>query len=220
MTDQTFIEKLIDINQPMTTEPLRFSTIGILLRGARKLSGRDLLTGVYQMNELTPDNFEEQLYHSNLFTGLINYLIFLEQVGSIFKIKGATSTKQNGIHLALQSFSSLTEEQIFAIRALRNSLTHKYGLATEKNPDNIKLRHKFTITIERSTEIIKLPLSAWSGDFSDKSEHSNTTVYIIDLIDEIEKAFSKLKAQIDKQNIEISLAGGRDELKARFTITN
>jgi hypothetical protein len=165
MTDQTFIEKLLDIDQPMTLEPVRFSTIAILLRGARKLSGRDLLTGSYNMSEINDENFKEQTYHSYLFTGLINYLIFLEQIGSVLKIIGHTSTKENGIHIALEKFSSLTDLQIFAIRALRNSLTHKYGLATERNPKDLRLRHKFTLSIQRNFEIIKLPSITWTGDF-------------------------------------------------------
>ena len=213
MTDQEFIRKFMDINQPMEVDPFRFSTVGILLRGARKLSGRDLLSGSYIMSELNEENFTNQTYHSILFSGLINYLIFLEQVGTIFKL---ASAKSSGIHIALENFSTLTEEQIFAVRALRNSLTHNYGLATEIIPQNLNKRHKFTLSIERNLEVIRLPTIKWHGDFSDKNEQTNTTVFIIDLCDIIESAYSKLKEENENNNVEIVL--GRDELKSRFTI--
>lgn len=69
------------------------------------------------------------------FTGLINYLILLEQFGSIFIPKNQVKIKEkNGIFCSLKYYSKLSDEQINAIKSLRNSLTHKFGLATEKKP--------------------------------------------------------------------------------------
>jgi len=218
MEDIIFMNKFIDIDQPMSKNPDRFSTLGILLRGARHLSGRDLYNGIYKMKELTKQNFKRQTYFPNFFTGLINYLIFLEQLGGIFKIKGrAVPNQKNGIHLAFKNFFTLTDDKIFAIRALRNSLVHQYGLATGKeNGKNIKLIYKFTVSVERNSEIVKLPLTTWDGSFSNKNDESNTTIYVIDLIDVIEKLYSKLKEEINNNNVEFNVS--LDELKARFTI--
>jgi hypothetical protein len=215
MTDQKFIESLLDINQPMSVELNRLSTISILLRGARKLSGRDLLTGIYLRSEINFENFTDQIYHSNQFSGLINYLIFLEQIGSIFELK---SRKKNGIHIALENFSFLSSQQIVAIRALRNSMTHNFGLASEIIPENKGKRHKFTLSIERNANIVSLPKNKWEGDFTDKSEQSNTIIYIIDLSDLVENIYSQLKTEVSSNNIKIALKNGLDELKARFTI--
>jgi hypothetical protein len=219
MGDKEFIEKLIDINQPMIDNPMRYSTIGILLKGARNLSGRRLSDGVYEMLELNSKNFAEQTYYSGLFTGLINYLIFLEQLGRIYKIiKGEEiSNHTNEIAFILTKFTGLNESEIFAIRALRNSLAHKYGLATQKE-NKVGLIHKFTISIESNKDVVKLPLVAWSGDFSDKNEQTNTTIYVVDLIDLIEKVYSNLKEEIKITHITLNV-GIMDELKARFTIT-
>lgn len=216
MTDQEFIKKFLDINQPIELLPTRFSTVGLLLRGARKMSGRDLTSGDYVMNELTEENFREQTYHSHQFSGLINYLIFLEQIGSIFKFP---STKTNGIHIALEKFSALSEQQIFAVRALRNSLAHDFGLATEIIPQNVNKRHKFSLSIERNRETIKLPIVRWEGNFDDKTDETNTTVFIIDLCDLIEDVYFKLKEEVLNDNTELNLSGGLNELKGRFTIT-
>lgn len=220
MENLEFIEKFIDINQPMSENPNRFSTLGILLRGARDLSGRNPSDGTYDMNEFSVKNFENRTIHSNLFTGLINYLIFLEQLGSIFKKNGSVSQRTNGILLALEDFSPLplSEEKIFAIKTLRNCLTHGYGLATKKESrsQDIKSIHKFTISIERNSEIVKLPLETWNEDFSNKGEELNTTIYILDLIDLFEKLYSKLKEEIENDNVTLKIC--MNELKARFTI--
>ena len=215
MENIEFIIKVIDVNQPMAENPIRFSTIGVLLKGARKLSGRDLTNGEYVKNELNTQNFDEQTYHSNLLTGLINYLIFLEQLGSIFKIKNKSASKYtNPIYLALENFSTLSEKKINVIRALRNSLTHNYGLAT-KNTGNNKLMHKFIISIERNNEIVAFPLNEWNGDFSSKSDNSNTTIYIIDLIDLIEIVYLRLKEKLNSDNVDLKISF--NELKARYT---
>lgn len=218
MTDQEFITKLLDINQPMFESPTRFSTIVLLLRGARKLFGCDLVSGEYTRNELNIENFTNQTYHSFQFSGLINYLIFLEQIGSIFKPKNQPKIRQtNGIFCSLKYFSSLGDNKIKAIKSLRNSLTHKFGLATEKNPKDGSPR-KFIISIERNEEIVRLPEIEWNGAFADKSDTTSTTVFIIDLVTLIEKIYQKVIQNANEGDLEILLADGINELKARFTI--
>jgi hypothetical protein len=180
MTNSEFISKLLDINQPMTKDPFRFSSIALLLKGARKLFGCNIDTGKYEMLELDEDNFKSGTYQSLQFSGLINYLIFLEQIGSIFKPKYLpSSSSSNGIYNALIYFSSLNNDpnKISGIVSLRNSLTHKFGLATEKNPKT-KPARKFSLSIERNDNIILNPTTDWNGNFSDKSESTLTTVYI------------------------------------------
>lgn len=208
------------MNQPMPDTPTRFSTIALLLKGSRKLFGCDLETGEYKMNELNEENILDQTYHSFQFTGLINYLILLEQLGSIFKPKNITSIKQtNGIFCALKFFTSLSEEKIKAVKSLRNSLTHKFGLATERNPRE-KPPRKFILSIERDEEIVLLPNTDWDGTFSDKTDFTCTTIFIIDLVALIEKIYQEVKAQLISNNLEIISSGGINEIKARYTIIN
>jgi hypothetical protein len=218
MTEKEFILKLLDMNQPMSNTPIRFSTIVLLLKGGRKLFGCDLETGEYQMNELNEENILDQTYHSFQFSGLINYLILLEQIGSIFKPINATSIKKtNGIFCALKFFSQLSDEKIKAIISLRNSLTHRFGLATEKKP-SVKPPRKFILSIERDKEIVKLPNIDWDGTFSDKSDSTNTTIFIIDLVDQIEKIYKEVSTKLINNNLDIIPIGGIDEIKARYTI--
>lgn len=220
MSDSEFITKLLDIKQPMEYQPNRYSTITLLLIGARKLFGCNLETGKYEKQELNETNFTDGTYHSFQFSGLINYLIFLEQIGSIFRPKNPISalTKSNGIYCALKYFSELScDTKIGAIVSLRNSLAHKFGLATEKNPKS-KPPRKFILSSERNQDVVNLPIKDWDGVFSDKSDTTSTTIYIIDLVNEIEKVYKQLKEENSKNNLEILLKDELCELKARYTI--
>jgi hypothetical protein len=222
MTEYDFKTKLLDINQPMVEMPPRFSTIALLLKSGRKLFGCDLVSGEYKRNEINIENFANQTYLSLRLSGLINYLIFLEQIGSIFKPKNQTKTftQTNGIFCSLKYFSTLSDDddRIKAIKSLRNSLTHKFGLATEKNPTD-KPPRKFIISIERNSEIITLPNKDWDGTFSDKSDNTSTTIFIIDLVILIESVYQKIVEANKADELEMVLSDGIEELKARFTIT-
>jgi hypothetical protein len=215
-----FISQFLDINQPMDNSQGRFSTLAILIRGARKLTGRNLSTGVYEMNEINFDNITDQTYFPFQFSGLINYLIFLEQIGSIFKPKNAIPIiRTNGIFCALTYFSNLGNNEKEVVKALRDSLTHKFGLATELKRGNSG-PFKFIFSIERNPCIIQLPIKIWGGDFTDVSVETSTLIHIHDLIDVIEEVYTNVIEENKNENLDIILKSGIDELLARYTITS
>jgi hypothetical protein len=219
MTDKEYFKKLLDIKQPMSEKPNRFSTIVLLIKSARKLFGCDLETGTYKMSELNEENFINGTYQSFQFTGLINYLILLEQLGSIFKPKDQIKLIQtNGIFCSLKYYSNLSDDKIQAIKSLRNSLTHKFGLATEKKP-NIGKPRKFIISIENNPEIINLPKDNWDGNFNDKSDNTSTIIYAIELVKIIESIYQKIIEDNNSENLELVLEDGIPELNSRYTIT-
>lgn len=223
MISKEYLEKFLSIDQPMEGSPIRFSTLALLLRGARKMAGRNIENGTYESKELNEENLLEQTYHSFQFTSLINYLIFLEQVGSIFKPKNKNAPtgkgKENGIYRALSYYSNLGEDKKRSVIALRNSLTHKFGLATEAKPHS-GFPVRFSLSIVRNEKIVEVPTDEkrWEGDFSNKSEASLTTIYILDLLDLIEEIYLKIISGIKNENIQVLI--DLNELKGRYTITN
>ena len=214
-----FIERFLDVEQPMENTPDRFSTLIFLLKSGRKLSGRDLSTGAYIGSEFNDQNFIDGTYYSFQFSGLISYLILLEQIGSIFKPTHEPAIKETSIYKALKYLSNIDPTKINSIVALRNSMAHKFGLATEKKPHKMS-PEKFTLSIERNVKIVQPPTVSWDGVFSNKSEDNNTLVYIHDLIDLIEGVFQKLLTEHKNGNIQVVLEDGLEELKARYTTIN
>lgn len=212
-----YLKKLLDLKQPMSENPTRFSNIVLVLKGARKLTGRNIESGIYEKNELNEFDLSNGLYHSLQFTGLINYLILLEQLGSIFKIKNNPTTSENGIFNALNEFSSLNNDsKIKSLIALRNSLVHKFSLATEKKPNKKELQHKFALSLERNSKIVQIPNTQWNGDFADKCDSSTTTIHLIDFAELAESVFLNINSQLEKGNLESRIVDV--ELAARYTI--
>jgi len=186
-----------------------------LLQSARKLSGRNPTTGKYEKLEFERESLEDGTFMPFYFTGIMSYLIFLEIMGDIAMRKGHKSRFSNGIHIALECYSSFNENQIKAIRALRNSLVHKFGLATKSTAQKGMI-HKFAISRDRNISAVQLPDKPWDGKYSEKGDDTNTTIYVFDLIDTIEEVYSRMKKDIIDDNVDIKVEGIH-EIKARLT---
>ena len=199
MNNERMIEQLLEIKQ--TNNAYKQSTIIACLKSARFLCSNGLLVDDYSKDEIIEFVFENGLYHSNVFSGVIFYLIFLDQVGNVFKPKNKTEitnkTKIKGseIHKALKYFSTLNDTEIGILRELRNSLVHQFSLATDKR--------KFVMSIESSCDIIKVETEA--------------TIYIPKLIELAESIFEKLLEEHNNNNLEIVIKNN-DELFAKFFI--
>lgn len=213
--DDNFIKEILEMNP----ERERQYTFMLCLRTARFLLGCDLETGEYKKENLNEEIFVKKLYISNIFSGLANYLIFLETIGTIFKPKSVPiNNKENGIHKALSYFSDLDENQIVAIRTLRNSLAHNFSLAIKSNTNN-RFTQKFILLHDDSIdEIIKLSTSRWGGDYSDKTNEKYTIINIKKLICLIEDIYTKV-AYIASEN-ELECMKSKDELNTKYSILN
>jgi len=213
--------KLLDINQPMEVNSGRHSCIIILLKSARYGSGRDLLTGEYKEPGYNMDGFEEGLFYPHKFSGLISYLIFLEQIGSLFKNASVAENIEigkEGIDRALLYFGGIDDAEIRnPIIALRNSMAHRFGLATQKKPKSGK-PYKFTLEYYDTAKIITPSIKKWDGVFSDKNEDTNTTVHILALVNLIERIYEEVKSKLENDQLDLDIDDGRNELYARYTI--
>lgn len=227
--EKQFVTQLLDTNlQPMSSSPARHSTIVSLLRVARKFCGRDVETGHYNDSDkidLDEKSLLDGTYYGFQFSGLLNYLIILDQIGHAFKLKNTLirtpKDENNSIVWALTYFSPLylNENKKHAIKTLRNTLAHKFGLATQKKVDKVALpRRQFILNSTDNPAIVELPKNDWDGEFTNKSSDTYTIIHLLNLFDLIEKIYGKLLNEIDADNIEIALEGGVEELKARYTI--
>ncbi len=218
MNDTEFIKKFINQTE---IEANRYSCLMIALTDARKITGRDCITGEYKLDILSNEcNF----LNPYSFIGIINYLLILDMVGEIFKAPKFSGTKQNNIYKALKQFSSLKDNDIDACIALRNSLAHNYGLINipKQSKEYLTKRHKFTLDNRSNANLIEYPSigQSWSGDFKDKFEKSSTKVGYIKMCDLIEEVYNDIKTKAEKDLIVLALKEGIVELKARFTIRN
>lgn len=144
------------------------------------------------------------------FSSLILYLIFLEQVGTIFT-NGRSHKK--GIQCALEDFSTLKEEERIAIYYLRNTLAHNYGLATDNSNSNKQNdKHKFTLSYKG--DLIHVPKKCWDNDYTNRDDEDSTTINIFRLMEMVDNLYNNLKNNYE--NLELKI--GIEEIKTRFTV--
>lgn len=215
-------------------EPNRYSCLKIALDEARILNGRDE-NGWFIENNVLENG--KTFLNQYSFIGLINYLLILDLIGEVFKLKKSKSNLKNQpkIYKTLKQFSSLNDKDIYTINALRNSLAHNYGLVnipTDKKYFNTSL-HKFILLDSDDSELIKYPEIEWKTvvseddkenpstkiNFKDKDEKSSTKVSPIKLQELVEEVYQNLLNELTNNNVELSKSiNGIDELNARFTI--
>ena len=144
----------------------RRSCLLMAIRSARYLTGRDVITGkaigICEMEYTILKNDDVttlQLYNEHFFSGLAMYLIAIDCIGCLFDNLTITpkTENNNSIIRALKSFSTLDDERIEAVKDLRNTLAHNFGLATESKGGAKKTKHKFTLSFSDKAEAIKLP---------------------------------------------------------------
>ncbi|MFC2358434.1 hypothetical protein [Porphyromonas endodontalis] len=155
---------------------------------------------------------------AEIFCGLLLYLNVLEQIGTLF-CKDENET--NGIKKAIKAFSTkkFNKLEIKAIKDLRNSLAHNFGLVGY-DTKNKKPTMKFTICIYFSDEIqtiVELPKPEWDGSFSDKSDETQCKIYAFPLFNLVEEVIEEVKKQYKSDKLQFAI-GDLEEIKSRFTI--
>lgn len=214
MSEDDFIKKFIS---QLQIEDNRYSCLIMALSDARMITGRNTKTGIKEHDIIL---LNDKFFDSNSFSGLIQYLIILDMIGTIFKT-GFTTKKTNKIYKALKQYSNLNDSDIDIIISLRNSLAHNYGLINIPDSTNdypTKL-HKFTIINDPSAQLIEYPTEIWNTvDYSNKKEESSTKIGYNKLCDLVESVYINLKASFNNGLTELNLNGGIEELKSRFTV--
>lgn len=194
------------------------------IRSARYLTGRDVITGKalgigeMEYNVLKKDEVQtHQLYNEHFFTGIAMYLIALDCIGCLFEnttIKPVDDN--NSIVRALESFSALKNKEIEAVKDLRNTLAHNFGLATESKGGAKKTKHKFTLSFSDKAEAIKLPKKDWDGDFGNKKQSCSTIIGVSAFCNLAESIIANVYDSYEKGLLKLRVS--EEQVKARFTV--
>ena len=213
MVDKHLIENILNIKNFDPKENL-VSTLTIALRGARRLTGRNSDTGLLlkeeERLELICQNIETDHYYSNQLLGITNYLIILDLIGCVFSRKDETKMSKDGIEHALLNFSKLNNEDLKAIKALRNSLAHNFGLGNDA--------HVFSLS-DKYSDMIKTPNKEDAYYLTKtKEERSYTNVNPNKLFDFIESIYIMLHQLLEVDKLELKKGVDEDVIRAKFTI--
>jgi hypothetical protein len=112
------------------------SSFWMAVGNAREATGRDLGTGAVKDEPSTGS-----------WIGAIGYMVLLDQIGTSLKPSTVPRVTDQAIICALKHWTSLDDDSIEALYALRNALAHDYSLFNQ-NKANDKRRRLFALDRE------------------------------------------------------------------------
>lgn len=203
-------------NQPFNKTERRYSSLILGLKNARLISNREQETKKVTLKIKAP------LAPSNWGAAII-YLIVLELIGTCFRPKDKRKVNGNPIYKALRYFTSHSENEARAIESLRHSFAHNYGLINLQNNRETKVinkrgTHHFSLTANPIEKLITERTEFWDGRFETRNKKNVTRINLWKLGDLVENVFNKLVEENNKENIELILDNGIEELKAKYTV--
>jgi hypothetical protein len=211
MPEDIAIKSHLSIFKINSTDPpsLYFSGFTAALRDARKFTGRDQNNGK-KLTEQNPGDLGSWL-------GAIGYMILLDQIGSCFKPKSSSIIEGNTIRKALKYFKNLPDPEIDAVYALRCAFAHDYSLYNIPNNGNTSLTHQFGVCKSSDAPFVTLPQKQWDGNYENKNESNKTTINLEALGDNVEQICAQLFDLANKNELEVTLKNGSDELLQRYS---
>lgn len=148
--------------------------------------------------------------------GALGYLALLDQIGKCFKPRDVALIFDNAISRALKYFTTLTDEEVDAIYALRNAFAHDYSLYNI-NHNRPSYTHNFTVIQSPARPLVTLPQDIWDGNLATRSNNNITWVNLEALGDTVEQICARLLDLANNDQLEVTLQGGPDELLQRYT---
>lgn len=182
-----------------------FSGFAHALREARQMTSRD------------PDSGQKREGVKGSWLGAVGYLILLDQIGKCFKPKNVLRAAGTSIEQALQHFTQLTTLEIKALYALRCAFAHDYSLQNISRKDPT-LTHRFAVRVGGTAKVVSLPSKPWNGDLKTVGTETQTTVSLEALGDLVEEIVVRLCDLASRDELEILLEGGSDELLRRYYV--
>lgn len=166
------------------------------LRDARGVAERDLNTGVVR-----PDGL------SMSWLAAIGYLALLDQIGKCFETRNTqVIDDNNAIVPALKYFSHVQDDPTLgALVALRNALTHDYGLFNRN--DTCPLRHHaFNYGVGKTTPLVRLPKKPWSGRWDTNLPEEETTIVNLRKVGDLaEEVVATVRSNHETENLVLRL---------------
>lgn len=190
-------------------DPARVSSLVAVLRDARTATGRSERTGLFEPG---------QEAHAGHWLGALGYMVTIEHIGKCFRPRDATPQRRPGFRGALANFTPhLKEEERNALYALRCCFAHDYSLVNgPSEPTPRFLWHRFILQADEQTPLVELPPEPWNGDLA--SSQPRTRVNLRKLGDLAEEVFRSVVEMSERDELEINLLGGANDLRLRYTL--
>jgi len=194
-------------------EDNRTSTIYLSLNSARFFTKNNLFVCEFSAPELENILTEKALIYEFLFSGLLNYLIFIEQIGGLLGLD---------IKKVIEKFfpNEFSNEEKESIYQFRNSFAHRFSLATQ-NKDLKSRKFRLEHKSNENEKPINEAKEKWFNDFKDdiykdKSDETDTVVNVKSFINFCEEFYNKVVSENENNNLLLVIQ--ENEIMAKYTI--
>lgn len=217
MTEKEAIKAHLTTNYISQNGITFFSGLCGGLKDARKMSGRHMDTGDKFPDNVKCSNDDNGLCfkgHLGSWLGTMGYMALLDQIGKCYKPKNKTKITGNtsAIKKYLKYFTTLGDDEIDIIYALRNAFFHDYSIFNKYNGNN----KYFLLGHHPTAPIVKAPTQNWDGNFNSVKPESQTWANLEAIGDLVEKIYKDLQLLASANQLDIELDGGHEELLMRY----
>jgi hypothetical protein len=183
------------MSPPVNGVQYKSSLMAVLL-DARGAAERDPVNGVLRPGAL-----------SMSWLAATGYLVLLDQIGKCFETRNTQVIPDNhAIIRALKHFSHVQDSRrLEALVALRNALTHDYGLFNP-NDDYSPRRHAFNYAVGETMPLVRLPTKTWSGRWDPNIPEEETTIVNLRKVGDLaEEVVTTVRSNHETQNLVLRL---------------
>lgn len=150
------------------------------LMDARAATGRDVNSG--QITDVSK---------VGNWSGALSYMVLIDHIGIFLSKVTGGNTDRTKFVKALKDFTALSDQDIYALYALRCAFAHQYSLINVgKGHNAISLHHQFEV--HRGEVFITLPATPWNGVRTPATHNIITSISLKRLGDVVEEIHTQL----------------------------
>lgn len=172
------------------------SSFMAILQDARAAADRDLDTGVVVQGK-----------QSVSWLAATGYLVLLGQIGTCFTTRNIQAiADNNAVIRALKYFSHVQDDPTLeALVALRNALSHDYGLFNRDDKSPLR-HHAFNYGAGEATPLVQLPVRPWSGRWDTNIPEEETTIVNLRKVGDLaEEVVTTLRSNYEAEDLVMRL---------------
>lgn len=144
---------------------------------------------------------------TRIYSPLLSLFAILDQIGGIYGSTLSHTPRQNGIKVALATFSKYKETEIQKLYSLRNGLYHDGSLVNIGKHNNTNVI--FRLSHEKPNTITNPPIE-WDGTYHDSLDQYITTINIDSFKDDIEEIIKKCREELLNGTLTIKISSKRE----------
>lgn len=191
----------------LTIEELAFIHLDIDSHSCHLQSPYYLTSNLFDLVETISASFSNR--RTRIYVPVMTCFAILDQIGSIYNIKGNTSDYGNGIKRAISIFAtSINDDDMKSLVSLRNGLLHDGSLLNIPRYNNTP--HVIFRMKQNLGQLLKQADTEWNGTYHDDLSPYTTYIDLKELQELTINIINKCKDELLNDNLDISITDPKE----------